>query len=190
MTPPNRPRPPGSPAPRPAPRPGARIQRMRAAQPRQMHFVMRDGTAIDGVVQVGDDQTLVSYLNSRSGWVNVTQARRAHADETPGHMVVQTDHIMMAMSPDGAVQVAPTAASGGSERLVELVMVGGRVVRGYVSVAPGQRLSDCVASAGKFIGVTLARLFPEAVDVGDVALKTDTVEIVRDLSGNRQEAAE
>ncbi|MDA1081890.1 MAG: hypothetical protein O2973_09490 [Gemmatimonadetes bacterium] len=142
---------------------------------------MRDGTAVEGMVQVGENQSLVSFLNSRTGWMNVTQAKRAGTDEPPGHMIIHTDHIIMASSPDGSVQVANTSTGGAGDRLAELVLVGGRVVRGYLPAAPGQRLSDCIAASGKFIGISLARLFPEGTDVGDVALQNGSLEIVRDL---------
>lgn len=188
MTPPNRPRsptpPPGRPAPRPAP-----VTRPRALKTRRLQFVLRDGSTIEGTLKAGGDQSLVAFLNSRSGWMNVTDAARVGADEPPGHMILQTEHIVMAISRDGDVGVS-TSASGAGERMVEAVLIGGRVVRGYVPAADGQRLSDVVARAGRFIGVSLARLFPEGADVGDIALQTATLAIVRDLSGRTPEAEE
>lgn len=155
-----------------------------------MHFLMRDGTAIEGVVQVGENQSLISFLNSRSGWMSVTKARRSRTDETPGHMIIHADHIIMASSPDGAVRLTTTASANNVERLVEIVLVGGRVVRGYIPAALGQRLSEMVSASGKFVGISLARLFPEGTDVGDVALQNGSLEIVRDLRITDAEAAE
>ena len=149
--------------------------------PRRLHLLLRDGTAVEGMVKVSANQSLVSFLNSRSGWMSVTQARRTKDDEPEGHMIVQLDHIVMASAPDGRVQVASTPAAGVDERIIEVTLLGGRAVRGYLPVAPGQRLSDCVAAAGRFMGLTLARLFPEGQDVGDVAVQTATLAIVRDL---------
>ncbi len=194
MTPPNRPRPPAKPGARPAARtpaqPASSLGRVHAAKPRAMHFLMRDGTAIEGTVQVGENQSLVSFMNSRSGWMSVTKAKRAGTDEAPGHMIIHADHIVMASSPDGAVHLTTAGAGTGVERLVELVLVGGRVVRGYVPGALGQRLSECVAASGKFVGISLARLFPEGTDVGDVVLQNSALEIVRDLRITDSEAAE
>jgi len=149
--------------------------------PRRLHLLLRDGTAIEGMVKVGANQSLVSFLNSRSGWMSVTQAKRTKDDEPEGHMLVQLDHIVMASAPDGRLQVASTPAAGVDERIVEVTLLGGRAVRGYLPVAPGQRLSDCVAATGRFMGLTLARLFPEGQDVGDVAVQTASLGIVRDL---------
>ena len=194
MTPPNRPRQPGRPDARPPTRPPARPREgmglVHAVQPRQLHFLMRDGTTIEGVVQVGENQSLISFLNSRSGWMSVTKAKRSRSDEAPGHMIIHADHIVMANSPDGGVQLANTGTASGVERLVEVVLVGGRVVRGYISGALGQRLSECIAASGKYVAVSLARLFPEGTDVGDVALQTNALEIVRDLRITDTEAGE
>jgi len=96
-------------------------------------------------------------------------------------MLVQLEHIVMASAPDGKLQVASTPIAGVDERIVEVTLLGGRAVRGYLRVAPGQRLSDCVAAAGRFMGLTLARLYPEEQDVGDAAVQTASLAIVRDL---------
>ena len=159
-----------------------RPTRARQPIPRRLHILLRDGTAVDCVVKVGSDQSLVAFLNSRSGWMTVTQARRANIDEPEGFMIVQTEQVVMASAPDGKVQVA-SGTAGMDDRLVEFVLIGGRSVRGYVPVAPGQRLTDCVAVSGRFISVSLARLFPEGTDVGDVAVHTGAIAIVRDLRG-------
>lgn len=158
-----------------------RPTRARQPIPRRLHLLLRDGTAVDGIVKVGSDQSLVAFLNSRAGWMTVTQARRANIDEPEGFMIVQTEQVVMASAPEGKVQVGTTA--GMDDRLVEFVLIGGRSVRGYVPVAPGQRLTDCVAVSGRFISVSLARLFPEGTDVGDVAVQTGAIAIVRDLHG-------
>jgi hypothetical protein len=158
-----------------------RPTRPRQPVPRRLHLLLKDGTAIEGVVKVGANQSLVAFLNSRSGWMNVTQARRPKLDETEGHMIVHMEQIVMASAPDGRVQVASTLAAATDERIVELTLLGGRSVRGYLPAAPGQRLSDCVAAAGRFMGVSLARLYPEEQDVGDVAIQTAALTVVRDL---------
>lgn len=155
----------------------------RAPLPRRLHLLMRDGSAVEGIVKVGAGQSIVAYLNSRSGWMSMTQAHRVKSDDVAGHLLVQTDHIVMASAPDGNVQVVTTPAVGVDDRIVEFVMLGGRTIRGYVPAAAGQRLSDCVAASGRFMGVSLARLFPEEQDVGDIALATGALALVRDLRG-------
>ncbi len=188
MTPPSAPRSVSPPSARPAPSP-ASVTRPRALAARKLQFVLRDGATVEGTVKAGRDQSLVAFLNTRSGWMNVTDAARIGAGEPPGHLILQTDHVVIAISRDGGVGVS-TSASGAGERMVELVLIGGRIVRGYVPAADGQRLSDLVARSGRFIGVSLARLFPEGADVGDIAVQTAALTVVRDLSGRPQEAEE
>ena len=160
-----------------------RATRARQPIPRRLQFMLRDGTAIEGVVKVGSGQSLVAFLNSRSGWMSMTQAHLAKSDDVAGHLIVQTEQIIMASAPDGSIQVASTSAAGVDDRIIEVVLVGGRTVRGYLAAAPGQRLSDCIAASGRFMGLSLARLFPDGQDLGDVAIHTGALAIVRDLRG-------
>lgn len=165
-----------------------RPTRARQPIPRRLQVLLRDGTAIEGIVKVGSGQSLVAFLNGRSGWMSMTEARRTKTDDEAGHLIVQTEQIVMASAPDGNVQVASTPAAGVDDRIVELVLVGGRTLRGYLPAATGQRLSDCVAASGRFMGLSLARLFPQGQDIGDVAIHTGALAIVRDLRGTEPES--
>ncbi len=159
-----------------------RPTRPRAAVPRRLHLLLRDGTAVEGVVKVGSDQSLVAFLNARQGWMTLTQAKRTKSDDPEGFMIVQAEHIIMASAPDGKVAVQARTATAPEERIVEFVLLGGRAVRGYLPIAPGQRLGDAVAAAsGRFVALSLARLFPEETDVGDIAISTAALAVVRDL---------
>jgi hypothetical protein len=145
---------------------------------------MRDGTMIEGQIQIGEEQTLVSYLNSRrGGWMNLTRARRPKLDEAPGYMIVQSDHVILASAPDGNVQIAGGANQAVEERQVEVVLVGGKTLRGYVTAASQQRLSDFVSASGRFMGLGRATLMPDDRALGDVALHGGAIEIFRDLAG-------
>ena len=159
------------------------LARIRQAQSRRLHFIMRDGTMIEGHILIGEDQALVPYLNSRrGGWMNVMRAHRPKLGERPGHFIVQSEHIILASSPDGDVQVAVAPSSSVEERNVEIVLIGGKVVRGFVSAAAQQRLSDYIgAQAGRFMGVQRASLPPEGRSLGDLALHTGAIEILKDL---------
>ena len=143
---------------------------------------MRDGVVIEGQVQIGEDQALVLYLNSRrGGWMNLTRAQRAKGDEYPSHMILQTDHVVIAAVPDGSVQVAATASAGMVERGVEIALVGGKMLQGFLYASMQQRLSDIVAASGRFIGVMKATLQPDGRELGDIALHTGAIAFVRDL---------
>jgi hypothetical protein len=138
---------------------------------------------IDGYILIGEDQALVPYLNGRrGGWMNVTRAHRPKLNETPGHVIVQSDHIVLATAPDGDVQIATAPPSGVEERNVEVVLIGGKVLRGFVSAAAQQRLSDYIGSqAGKFIWLQRASLAADARALGDLALHMGAIEILKDL---------
>ncbi len=155
--------------------------RPKQAKPRRLHLVMRDAAMIEGHVQIGEDQSLISYLNSRrGGWINMTRARRPKLGEPPGHMIIQTDHIVLAMAPDLNVQMNVTA-SGMEERAVEVVLVGGKTLTGFVSAASQQRLSDYISASGRFIAVLRATLMPESRELGDMALHSGAIAIIRDV---------
>jgi hypothetical protein len=124
----------------------------------------------------------VAFLNARTGWMTLTQARRTKTDDPEGFMIVHSEHIIMASAPDGKVSVQSRTATAPDERIVECVLLGGRTVRGYLPVAPGQRLVDVVSAAGgRFVALSLARLFPEETDVGDIAIQTGALAVLRDL---------
>jgi hypothetical protein len=164
--------------------------RLRHALPRRVHLVMRDGTMLEGHIMIGEDQALVPYLNGRrGGWMNVTRAHRPKLGEPPGHVIVQSENIVLAMAPDHDVQIAVVPTSGVEERRVEMVLLGGKVVHGSISAASQQRLSDYVSSqAGKFMGLQHAALMPEGRTLGDVAVHMLAIEMVKDLREGIEEA--
>jgi hypothetical protein len=159
------------------------LSRVRQAQPRRVHLVMRDGTMVEGYILIGEDQALVPHLNGRrGGWMNVTRAHRPKLAEPPGHIIVQSDHVILATAPDGDVLIATAPSSGVEERNVEVVLLGGRVVHGFVSAAAQQRLSDYIgAQTGKFMGLQRASLAPDGPALGDLALNISAIEILKDL---------
>jgi hypothetical protein len=147
---------------------------------------MRDGTMVEGNIMLGEDQALVPYLNGRrGGWMNVTRAHRPKFNEPPGHVIIQSEHIILATAPDGDVQIATAPPSGVEERNVEIVLLGGKVVRGFVSAAAQQRLSDYIgAQTGKFMWLQRATLAADGRALGDLALHMGAIEILKDLRAN------
>jgi hypothetical protein len=141
---------------------------------------------VEGHIMIGEDQALVPYLNGRrGGWMNMTRAHRPKVGEAPGHIIVQSEHIIMATAPDHDVQIATAPPSGMEERSVEVVLLGGKIVRGFVSAAAQQRLSDYVGSqTGKFMWLQRASLMPDGRMLGDLALHMGSIEILKDLREN------
>lgn len=160
------------------------LTRIRQAQPRRLHLVMRDGMMAEGFIHIGEDQALVQYINGRrGGWMNLTRAHRPKLNEPAGHLIVQSEHIILATAPDGDVQIAPVPSSVGvEERNIEVVLLGGKIIHGFLSAASQQRLSDYIAAqTGRFMGLQRASLAADGRALGDLALNMGAVEILRDL---------
>jgi hypothetical protein len=159
------------------------LSRIRQAHPRRVHLVMRDGTMVEGKILIGEDQALVPYLNGRrGGWMNITRAHRPKFNEALGHLIVQSEHIILATAPDHDVQIAIAPPSGVEERNVEVVLIGGKVMHGFVSAAANQRLSDYIGSqTGKFMWLQRATLATDGRALGDLALHMGAIEILKDL---------
>ena len=66
------------------------------------------------------------------------------------------------------MQIATAPPSGVEERNVEVMLLGGRIVHGFVSAAAQQRLSDYIGSqTGKFMCLQRASLVPEGRVLGE-----------------------
>lgn len=154
----------------------------RAIGPKKLHLIMRDNTMVEGSIHIGDEQSLLMYLATRkAGWMNMVGARRPKVTEPASHVVLQVDHIVMASAPDGNVDVIGKAAGMG-ERHVEIVLLGGTAVRGTLLMAPMQRVSDYLSQSGKFIGVRSARLGAEQRELGDVAIHSAAIAMMREAA--------
>ena len=87
---------------------------------------------------------------------------------------------MIVSAPDNNMQVVGQSGSGSGEREVELHLIGGKTLRGVMFLAPMQRLSDYLSHAGKFAGISRATLLPDGHEVGDVAVNTSAVSMIRE----------
>lgn len=155
--------------------------RTRAQENKRLHVVLRDGSLVEGTIFISEDMSLVAFLSSRKGgWMNMIDARRPKLDEDAGHLIVQTDLVILASAPEGNIQAVGPSGSGSGERAVELHLVGGKIIRGIMFLAPMQRISDYLHHAGKFAGVTQAVLLPDGQEIGDVALNTSAIAMVRE----------
>src|SRR6185437_12521802 len=145
---------------------------------------MRDGSLVEGFIQISEDQAFVPYLNGRrGGWMNLMRAHRPKIGEPPGHLIVQSDHIVLATAPDGNLPIATAPPTGVEERSVEAVLLGGRVIRGFVSAAARQRLSDYIGSqTGKFMWLQRASLAADGRVLGDIALHIGSIELLKDVN--------
>lgn len=158
--------------------------RLKSPEHKRLHLVLRDSTLLEGSIFISDDMSLVSFLASRKGgWTNMVEARRAKVQEEPGHMIVQADHIVLASAPDQNVQVLGASGAGAGERDVEIILLGGKSLRGVIFLAAMQRMSDYLHQSGKFIGMARATLMPDGREIGDVAVNAGAVTLIRETKG-------
>lgn len=161
--------------------------RSRAQENKRLHVVMRDGSLVEGSIFIAEDMSLVAFLGSRKGgWMNMVDARRPKMGEDGGHLIVQSDLIVLVSAPDGNMQVVSQSGAGAGEREVELHLIGGKTLKGVLFLAPMQRMSDYLSHCGKFAGISRATLLPDGHDIGDVAVNTASIAMIREAKTSEQ----
>lgn len=156
--------------------------RVKAQESKRIHVVMRDATLLEGSIYISDDMSLVTFLgNRKGGYMNMVEARRPKLQEAPGHLIVQTDLVVMVSAPDGNVVVVGQAGAGAGEREVEVSLIGGRALRGFMYVAPMQRISDYLHQCGRFMGLARVVFVADQAEIGDVAVNTSAIAMVREV---------
>ncbi|MFN0097525.1 MAG: hypothetical protein ACKVS7_02540 [Gemmatimonadaceae bacterium] len=164
----------------------APVVRNRAQENKRLHVVMRDGSLVEGTIFIGEDMSLVSFLTSRKGgWMNMVDAHRPKLKEPTGHLIAQTDLMVLVSAPDDDLQVVGPSGQGSGEREVELHLIGGKSIKGVLHLAPMQRISDYLSHCGKFAGISRATLLPDNTEIGDVAVNTSAIALLREA---REEA--
>jgi hypothetical protein len=155
--------------------------RTRAQESKRLHVVMRDGSLLEGNIHIAEDMSLVNFLGSRKGgWMNMVDARRPKLQEAPGHLIVQTDLVVLVTAPDRNVNAVNQSGAGQGEREVELHLIGGKRIRGVMFLAPMQRMSDYLHQCGKFAGMARAVLLPENTELGELAVNTSSIATISD----------
>jgi len=153
--------------------------RFRAPEKKRLHLVMRDSSVLEATIVVTDDMALVTFLATRKGgWMNTQDVRDPKVDGVAAHVALQTDLIALASAPDANMTVVATAGSGVAPRPVEVRLLGGQTLRGGLAIAAQQRLSDFLAQAGRFVGLTDAVVLPNGAHLGDVAVNTTAIRAV------------
>ena len=166
---------------------GPNTRSTKSVESKRLQLIMRDTTMLEGEIFIGDDAPLVQFLaNRKGGWLNMVHARRPKLNENPGHLIVQTDHIVLASAPDANIVVLGQSAHGVGERAVDIVLVGGTTVKGILPLAPQQRMSDYLSSSGRFLGLKAATMAANGRELGDVVIHSSAITMVheaRDAAG-------
>jgi len=155
--------------------------RVRTQESKRIHVVMRDASLLEGSIYIAEDMSLVAFLgNRKGGYMNMVDARRPKLQEAPGHLIVQTDLVVMVSAPDGNVIVVGQAGAGAGVREVEVYLIGGKSLRGVMYVAPMQRMSDYLHHCGKFVGIARAVFTADNAEIGDIAVNTSAIAMIRE----------
>ena len=161
--------------------PATTTGKVRAQESKRLHVVLRDGSLLEGSIFIAEDMSLVAFLGSRKGgFMNMVDARRPKLQEAPGHLIVQTDLVVLVSAPDANLQVVGQAGAGAGEREIEVHLIGGKSLRGVMYLAPMQRMSDYLHHCGKFVGISRAVFTADGADVGDVAVNTAAIAMIRE----------
>lgn len=151
---------------------------------RRLRIFLRDFRMIEAQASFAEGQSLATYFANRKSYLNLRGAQWASTSVDIKHAVLRLDQVLWVAAPDGDVDL--TNASGQPrERLVELQLDGGLLIRACFLMGERQRLSDFLESAGEFIPMTRAQLLrsgrpPKQVNVtlGDIVLNQVAIQAV------------
>jgi len=151
---------------------------------RRLRIFLRDFRMIEAQASFAEGQSLASYFANRKSYLNLLGAQWASTSVDIQHAVLRLDQVLWVAAPDGDV-VLTNASLPPRERLVELQLDGGLLIRASLMMGERQRLSDFLESAGEFIPVLGAQLLrsgrpPKQVNVtlGDIVLNQVAVQAV------------
>lgn len=155
-----------------------------ALDPRPVVAMLRNGRGVEGILAVGNGQTLVRYLATRRTLINLTSVVAPWSyDGQVRHLALSVDHILWVRSADGQIPLTPLAAMPMLTRVV-LHLEGGSVIRANMDLAFNERMSDHLDIARPFLA-----LFHAATDdqeLGDIALNAAAVTAAREALADEE----
>ena len=151
---------------------------------RRLRIFLRDFRMVEAQVSFGDGQSLATYFANRKQYVNLRGAHWASTQEDAQHVALKVDQVLWVAAPDGDISLT-SASLPPSQRVVEIQLDGGLLLRAGLLIASQQRLSDYLESVQQFIPVTAAQLLrsgrpPKKVNVtlGDIVLNQQAIQAV------------
>lgn len=151
---------------------------------RRLRIFLRDFRMVEAEVSFGDGQSLATYFANRKQYVNLRGAHWASTQEDAQHVALKVDQVLWVAAPDGDISLT-SASLPPSQRVVEIQLDGGLLLRAGLLIANQQRLSDYLESVQQFIPVTAAQLLrsgrpPKKVNVtlGDIVLNQQAIQAV------------
>lgn len=156
---------------------------------RRLRIFLRDFRMVEAQVSFGEGQSLATYFANRRTYLNLRATHWASTQEDIDHVVLRVDQVLWVAAPENDIPL--TNASGhAQQRVVELQLDGGLLVRAGLLLGAQQRLSDVLESSGLFIPLMGAQLLrsgrpPKQVNVhlGDVVLNQEAIQAMWELEG-------
>ena len=149
---------------------------------RRLRLFLRDHRVLDADARVPEGQFVATYLASRNRYVNLTDIDWLGTGERMPHMALKVDKVLWASSPDGELALASPLATA-SARQVEAELEGGYLLYAGLLLVEGQRLSDYLQTAPRFVPLRNAELRPRGRPLGDIAVNQESIQVVREVPG-------
>lgn len=162
---------------------------------KRLRIFLRDFRMVESQVSWAEGQSLATYFANRKHYVNLRGAHWASTQEDAEHVALKVDQVLWVAAPDGDITLT-SASMAPTERMVEIQLDGGLLLRAGLLIAARQRLSDYLESTQQFIPMASAQLLrsgrpPKRVNVtlGDIVLNQHAIQAVWEVSAAPLEAA-
>lgn len=159
---------------------------------RRLRIFLRDFRMIEAQASFAEGQSLATYFTNRKSYLNLRGAQWASTSVDIKHAVLRLDQVLWVAAPDADVDLTH-ASMPPHQRLVELQLDGGLLIRASLLMGERQRLSDFLESAGEFIPMTGAQLLrsgrpPRQVNVtlGEIVLNQAAVQAVWEVGAQAE----
>lgn len=155
---------------------------------RRLRIFLRDFRMVEAQVTFADGQSLTTYFANRKSYLNLIGTHWASTQEDIQHAVLRVDQVLWVAAPDADIGL--TNASGHpAQRVVEIQLDGGLLLRAALLMGERQRVSDYLESAGQFVPMLSAQLLrsgrpPKKVNVtlGDIVLNQEAIQAVWEVA--------
>ncbi len=156
--------------------------------PRRLRIFLRDFRMVEAQVSWAEGQSLATYFANRKQYINLRGAHWASTQEDAQHVALKVDQVLWVAAPDGDITLT-SASMAPTERMVEIQLDGGLLLRAGLLIAARQRLSDYMESTQQFIPMAKAQLLrsgrpPKKVNVtlGDIVLNQHAIQAVWEVA--------
>lgn len=157
------------------------MSREESAPLRRLRFLLRDHRVLEAHARIPEGQYVATYLASRNRYMNLLDIEWLGTGETVPHMALKVETALWCASRDDDVPLASPLATATARR-IEVELAGGYLLGAGLLLVEGQRLSDYLQAAPRFVPLRDATLMPRGKSLGDIAINQDAIQLVRELT--------